>query len=168
MRVLAALILMSAMLVAGCAAKPQAAGGGSARTGRAPAATNPTATPKTSAASSARNVDPCAMRLHDLCAPLLLYFARYQSLPAKPDDLAQISGFDVPAITCPVTSKAYLYNPHGPSGPDPGSRIILYDAAPHDGRRWGIAVTEPAPGQALVAKVIVVPESIFTRPASGQ
>jgi hypothetical protein len=153
------------MLAAGCAAKPQAGGGGkSSATSAAATTTRPSKVSKTPAHASARNVDPCAMRLHDLCGPLLFYYARFNMLPPKAEDLAAMPGFDVPAIACPVTNKPYLYNPHGPTGPDPGSRIILYDAAAHDGRRWGIAVTEPEPGQALVAKVVVVPESIFTRP----
>ena len=157
-----ATILLTAVMLGGCAAKPQATGGGkSARSGAAAAATKPSKTPPN---ASARNADPCAMRLHDLCGPLLFYYARYNTLPQKAEDLATMPGFDVPPIVCPVTSKPYLYNPNGPTGPDPGSRIILYDAAAHDGRRWGIAVTEPEPGQALVAKVVVVPESIFTRP----
>ena len=156
------LAIASLVLVVGCASKPSTGNAGAkpSRATTKPAA----AAPKTSAASSARNVDPCAMRLHDLCAPLLMYYAQNQSLPRKAEELAQVPGFDVPAIVCPVTNKPYLYNPHGPSGPDPGSQIILYDAAPHDGRRWGIAVHEPTPGQALIAKVVVVPESIFTRP----
>ena len=159
MRVLACLILAAA-LVGGCASKPQPAS--AAKSSKA--TTEPAPSSKTPAHASARNVDPCAMRLHDLCGPLLFYYARFNALPSRSEDLATMPGFDVPAIACPVTKKPYLYNPHGPTGPDPGSRIILYDGQSHDGRRWGIAVTEPQPGQALVAKVVVVPESIFTRP----
>jgi hypothetical protein len=105
------------------------------------------------------------MRMHDLCAPLLLYYARYQTLPAQIDELGQVPGVSVPELACPVSNQKYVYNLHGPTGPDAGTRIILYDAAPsHGGRRWGVAVRDATPGQALVAKVVVVPDSIFKQP----
>ena len=98
------------------------------------------------------------MRLHDLCAPLLLFYARYQQLPTKIDELAQVPGISVPELVCPASNEKYVYNPNGPSGREPGTRIILYDASPvHAGRRWGVEVREPTPGQALVAKVVVMP-----------
>ena len=104
------------------------------------------------------NTDPCAMRMHDICAPLLLYFGRYQQLPEHIDELAQVPGVEVPELVCPVSKQKYIYNPNGPTGPNPGTRIILYDATPaHAGHRWGIEVREPTPGQALVAKVVVMP-----------
>ena len=140
------------------------AGGGCAADSKATAKSD--RTKRSSAASPLNsNTDPCAMRLHDACAPLLLYFGRHQTLPANAEELAQVPGVELPQLTCPVSNKKYIYNPHGPSGPETGTRIILYDATPaHAGRRWGIAVKEPAPGQALVAKVVVLPESIFSRP----
>ena len=110
------------------------------------------------------NTDPCALRLHDACAPLLLYFGRYQRLPARADELAQVPGVTVPELACPASGQPYVYNPQGPAGLDAGTRIILYDATPaHAGRRWGIVVREPSPGQALVVNVVAVPESVFKR-----
>jgi hypothetical protein len=107
------------------------------------------------------NTDPCAMRMHDICAPMLLYFGRYQQLPDQVDELAQVPGVDVPELVCPVSGQKYIYNPHGPSGANPGTRIILYDATPaHAGHRWGIEIREPSPGQALVAKVVLVPDAL--------
>ena len=107
------------------------------------------------------NTDPCAMRLHDVCAPLLLYFGRYQQLPEHIDELAQVPGVDVPELTCPVSGQKYIYNPNGPSGTSGGTRIILYDATPaHAGHRWGIEIREPSAGQALVAKVVLVPDAL--------
>src|SRR5438132_638782 len=49
------------------------------------------------------NTDPCAMRLHDLCAPLLLYYGMNHSLPPRLEDLRQVTGFaeDV-VLTCPT------------------------------------------------------------------
>jgi len=110
------------------------------------------------------NTDPCAMRLHDVCAPMLLYFGRYQRLPEHADELSQVPGVDVPPLVCPVSNEKYIYNPHGPSGTVSGTRIILYDATPaHAGHRWGIEVREPAPGQALVAKVVLLPDALSTK-----
>jgi hypothetical protein len=110
------------------------------------------------------NTDPCAMRMHDICAPLLLYFGRYQQLPEHIDELAQVPGVEVPELVCPVSKQKYIYNPNGPTGPNPGTRIILYDATPaHAGHRWGIEVREPAPGQAFVTKVVLVPETLSSK-----
>lgn len=146
------LLLAAAAAAGGCGAKAQA----TAEADRAGT------TRLSSSSAYDRNTDPCAMRLHDLCAPLLLFYGRYQSLPERLDELAQVPGIDVPELVRPVSKQRYIYNPLGPSGPDSGTRVIVYDAAPtHAGRRWGIAVREPTPGQALVAKVVIVPDAKF-------
>jgi hypothetical protein len=160
-RVAMALLLMIGVGVAGCGAKAQP----TATADRSGKPTTASASSSSKSKSRSKppprlnsNTDPCAMRLHDTCAPLLLYFGRYQQLPEKIDELSQVPGVDVPPLVCPVSGEKYVYNPHGPAGTDKGTRIILYDATPaHAGRRWGIQVREAAPGQALVAKVVVVP-----------
>ena len=148
------------LAIAGCAAKPQAGGGG-----WSPGESSTTRVAgRTSPESSDQNVDPCAMRLHDLCAPLLLYFARNQQLPSSAEELKTVPGFESLELTCPVSGENYAYNPHGPTAPQAGRRFILYDATPaHAGRRWGIAVGEPNAGQALVARVMAMPQSIFDK-----
>jgi hypothetical protein len=156
-----AMLMVLALLVGG-------GGAGIAGCGSSSQSKNGTTTTKPARASSFKggggtsrlnsNTDPCAMRLHDLCAPLLLFYARYQQLPSKIDELSQVPGVTVPELVCPQSSQPYVYNPHGPSGREPGTRLILYDATPaHAGHRWGIEVREPTPGQALVAKVVVMP-----------
>ena len=154
-RVTVALLLMIG--VVGCAADQEA----KTKPDRAKQSASSKSASSSAKSKSPRlnsNTDPCAMRLHDVCAPLLLYFGRYQQLPEHVDELAQVPGVDVPPLVCPVSGEKYTYNPHGPSGPNPGTRIILYDATPaHHGRRWGIEVREAAPGQALVAKVVIMP-----------
>ena len=141
----------------GCSAKPQAEDAP-----RSSVALSDVASTQAGVEAFDPNVDPCAMRLHDLCGPLLLYFARHESLPATADELMGMPGLDVPELACPASGQKYVYNPHGPTGPQAGTRIILYDATPaHGGRRWGIAVSEPQPGQALVARVVVLPQSVF-------
>jgi len=109
------------------------------------------------------NTDACATRLHDLCGPLLLYYATRQDLPMSLDQLAGVPGFEnVRDFTCPVSGQRYIYNPSGIAGLDPGSRVIIYDPAPsHSGIRWGVSILEPRPGAPLVAKVIGLPESRF-------
>jgi len=147
------LAVLMVAVAAGCAGKKQPPAGSRATTKKTQSSRAP--------ASSSRlnsNTDPCAMRLHDLCAPLLLFYARYQQLPTKIDELAQVPGVSVPELACPASGAKYVYNLNGPSGRDAGTRIILYDATPaHAGHRWGIEVREPTPGQALVAKVVVMP-----------
>ncbi len=104
------------------------------------------------------NSDPCAMRLHEMCAPLLLYFAQNHILPEDPSILAD-------EFTCPVSHARYVYNRDGfPAPRDSSLRVIIYDAKPvHEGARWGIAVVVPHGDAPLVAKVIVIPETDLLR-----
>jgi hypothetical protein len=151
--VLAVLVIAVAMAAAGCAGNKQPAAGSRATTKKTQSSRAPAASSRLNS-----NTDPCAMRLHDLCAPLLLFYARYQQLPTRIDELAQVPGVSVPELVCPASNEKYVYNPNGPSGRDAGTRIILYDASPaHAGHRLGVEVRDPAPGQALVAKVVVMP-----------
>ena len=117
----------------------------------------------TSASASASNTDPCAMRLHDICGPLLLYYATNRALPAKLEQLSDVSGFaHVKEFTCPVSGKPYVYNAAGLPAPDRSMRLIIYDAAPaDDGLRWAVSVPA-APGEGpLVVKVVAVPQARF-------
>jgi hypothetical protein len=113
--------------------------------------------------------DPCGNRLHDLCGSLLLYYAVNQRLPARAEELADIGGPASSArLVCPVSKQPYVYNPKGLLAPDTRSLIILYDAAPsHDGRRRAISIVEPQrDNDALVAKVVTLPDVFFNRPAA--
>lgn len=116
-----------------------------------------------SADSSASNTDPCAMRLHDICAPLLLYYATHRALPPRIEMLGQVPGFEnVTEFSCPVSKTPYTYNPAGIPAPDRHMRLILYDAkATHDGIRWAISIPAQPQDGALVAKVVAVPETRF-------
>src|SRR4051812_44635882 len=107
--------------VAGCAANSKSSSSSSSSS---------SASPKSKGTRLNSNTDPCAMRLHDVCAPMLLFYGRYQTLPDKIDELAQVPGVEVPELVCPVSGQKYIYNVHGPSGTDAGTRIILYDATP--------------------------------------
>lgn len=109
------------------------------------------------------NTDPCATRLHDLCAPLLLYYRDNHSLPPRLEDLRQVTGFaeDV-VLTCPTTNRPYVYNPIGVVNPNQAERVIIYDAEPHSGGiRWAISIIEPQGDGPLITKVIGLQESQF-------
>ena len=110
------------------------------------------------------NTDACATRLHDLCEPLLLYYATRHEIPARLEDLRQMPGFSELDLRCPVSRLPYVYNPVGIQTGDDQPRLVIYDAAPsHSGMRWAIAIVEPKdPANALVAKVVAVPEGRFT------
>jgi hypothetical protein len=118
------------------------------------------------------NTDPCAMRLHDLSGALLAYYLYNQKLPSRLEELTQVPGFEGGQVqlTCPVSNKSYVYNPVGVADANPTERVIIYDAEPsHLGMRWAIAIVEPQQeGQALVTKVLALPESNFTLQLRGR
>jgi hypothetical protein len=104
------------------------------------------------------------MRLHDLCAPLLLYYATHQALPERLDDLRQVPGFESQVeLICPVSNRPYIYNSFGLPHPDRAERVVIYDPTPaHSGFRWAISIIEPQqPNAPLITKVIAIPESQF-------
>jgi hypothetical protein len=113
------------------------------------------------------NTDPCAMRLHDACAPLLIYYAINHRLPKQLDELQRVPGFDNVELTCPISGKVYLYQPLGLDLKD-GGKAMIYDALPsHSGFRWAITVVEPQGAEALVAKVVAMPESALMLRSPG-
>ncbi len=102
------------------------------------------------------------MRLHDICGPLLLYYATHQQLPARIEELAHVPGFDnVRDFSCPTSGQPYVYNPIGIVNSGAAPRIVLYDPTPaHFGIRWAISIIEPGDkNAALIAKVVALPES---------
>jgi hypothetical protein len=109
--------------------------------------------------------DPCPKRLHELCGPLLLYYATNYHLPESIDELQRVPGFEsVGPYVCPVSGKPYIYNPKGIRSPRITSFAVLYDAEPtHAGYRWAIVVEEPSGNAALQAKVVAWAESRFPK-----
>jgi hypothetical protein len=107
--------------------------------------------------------DPCPTQLHDLAEPLLMYYSLNKRLPKTLEQLQSVAGPDPKyAWTCPDSKQPYIYNPAGIYWPDIPGRAILYDAQPsHAGMRWTITVEPPRPGQALVTRVLAVPNSRF-------
>jgi hypothetical protein len=147
------------LLLAGCGSANEKP---ASRTGRD--ARQPDASRSTEQAAAISNTDPCAMRLHDVCGPLLLYYAVNHHLPDRLDELLAVPGFEGQVhLTCPVSNRPYVYNRVGMFAPETLSRIVIYDPAPaHANMRWGVSIIEPQePGGALVAKVIALPESMF-------
>ena len=103
--------------------------------------------------------DPCAERMHDLCAPFFLYFTARKQLPETLEDLAKASPTPLPPLVCPKCGKPYIYNPEGIELPNGGRRAILYDPEPcHYGFRRAIVVEPIRPAKPLVADVRLVPE----------
>jgi hypothetical protein len=147
-------LLLAASLTGACQAP---AGKPSPAAARAPSA------PAKQAPNS--NTDPCAMRMHDICGPLLLYYAAHQELPARIEELAQVPGFEnVRDFTCPASGQPYIYNPVGIVNSGAAARVVLYDPTPaHSGVRWAISIVEPEDERApLVSKVVALPESAFS------
>ncbi|MHB1155583.1 MAG: hypothetical protein ACYC26_01960 [Phycisphaerales bacterium] len=109
------------------------------------------------------NTDACAMRLHDLCGSLLLYYADHGRLPGALGELEPTAELNpVLTLTCPVSGKPYIYDPAGMDAGDGTGRIIVYDAeASHLGMRWAIKFGEPRGGGAMVARVVALPERFF-------
>src|SRR5690348_10920856 len=55
------------------------------------------------------SADPCAARLHDLCEPLLLYYATHgKRLPTRLDEVKGFADIDKPIeLTCPTSGQPY-------------------------------------------------------------
>jgi hypothetical protein len=122
--------------------------------------------PTTHRAAPVTYTDPCATTLHDLCGPLLLYYAVNRKLPADAEELRRVESFpNLPELRCPVSDRPYVYTRAGLGTPGGGGRVILHDAtAAHDGKRWAIAIQETSnPNEPLIAKVISLPDSFFKK-----
>ena len=112
-------------------------------------------------------IDPCADRLHDICGPLLLYYAAHKELPESLADLDGTGSDATPA--CPITRKPYVYNRNGLQVSGRPGRLIIYDAvACQSGTRCGILVETPRPGQPLVTRVIRVPETALLQAGQAE
>lgn len=115
--------------------------------------------------SNASNLDPCAMRLHDVVGGLLLYYFHYQRLPATLGDLNATPGVEqqVP-LACPTSNEPYVYSLDGIQLPEQNARIIVHDATPahYGGYRWAIRLEDPREDRPLVARVVALPETFFT------
>jgi hypothetical protein len=124
----------------------------------------PASSQKAKSTSALSPTDACAVRLHDLCGPLLMYYAVHRALPAHLTDLSQFSDLDAqPQFDCPVSKQPYIYNPKGLLAPGGMGKLIIYDATPaHAGLRWAIAIIEPqSRNAALIARVIAVKNTSF-------
>jgi len=157
-------LAMLGLLLAGCQPQPAATRPASSRGETSHVIEPPQADARAEAVAPISNTDACASRLHDLCEPLLLYYATRHEIPARLEDLRQVAGFSELDLRCPVSRLPYVYNPVGIQTGDDQPRLMIYDAAPsHSGMRWAIAIEEPKDAaNALVAKVVAVAEGRFT------
>jgi len=103
------------------------------------------------------SLDPCPSRLHDIAGSLLLYYVAHENLP--PDTVAiQQAGQVCPPLECPLTHRPYVYNPYGVEISGVIGLVVMYDDAPvHDGRRWGLIVSQISPAAPLKVDVIRLP-----------
>ena len=132
----AAALVLGALLMGGCAS---------------PAPAAPANSIDLTTTNIDEQLDPCAEQLHDICGPLLAYYAVHQDLPARLDQLP----LPKTALVCPISKKPYVYNPHGMPLADREGLLIVYDAkASHLGTRWAILAEPPKPGKPLVLRVL--------------
>jgi hypothetical protein len=128
-------LLMVAMLATGCQVTP--------------------ANPRPSTA-----LDPCADRLYEAVDPLLEFYALKGRLP---DQLSEVRPANAAPLVCPVSGKAYVYNPRGLTVEGRKGFLILYDPLPsHTGMRWGVMVEPGGPDEPLAARVILLPNKAVT------
>lgn len=148
------------LFVAGCATETREVRATPPPMPKPPAAKAPRDVPP----SNASNLDPCAMRLHDLAGALFLYYFTYQKLPATLDEVNTFPGAEATVpLVCPTSNRPYAYTPDGILLAEQGGRVIVYDPTPahYNGQRWAIRIDEPRDDKPMVAKVVVLPESFF-------
>jgi hypothetical protein len=97
--------------------------------------------------------DPCAERLHDIEGQLVFYYHLHGQLPARLDELKNLTSENVP-LTCPVTGQPYLYAPDGLEILNSNRRVIVYDAQPCRAGVRHVIVADPIrPGKPLIIQV---------------
>jgi hypothetical protein len=157
--ILARLGLILAMVGAGCQtpAKPAPP---RATTGPA---VEQVVTPKNLTPEQQAAVDPCALRLQDICGAILTHYIVHRELPAKLEELKALAdvGTDL-KFTCPVSKLPYVYVPAGLQSMGRTKRIVLHDAEPsHDGNRWCVLMAPIRGGKAPYLEVILMPSNLF-------
>ena len=108
--------------------------------------------------------DPCAMRLHDVSGPLLLYYGLNLHMPESLEQLRTLPGAD-PSLSfaCPVSGKPYVYAPNGVAVPNQKGFAVLYDPEPsHSNHHWAVMVEEQ-PDKPLLTRVVAVPAGALPR-----
>jgi len=118
--------------------------------------------------------DACAMRLHDLCGPMLLYFAAKHRLPLTLQELEPYAFGPTPLLfTCPESGLPYQYASDGLTRDGDPWRLLVFDAkAVHHGMRWGIvglpeSGTHPADLRVVQLTESVYQEYVRSAPADG-
>jgi hypothetical protein len=164
------LLAVTALAFAGCGGAPKKKSGARSQLPMPTSRPAGAGTPHSSSPSPRLTInDPCPARLHDICGPLLLFYATNNRLPESLDELQKMPGFEsVGPYVCPISKKPYVYNPKGVRGLNLSQFALIYDPEPtHSGYRWAIAVEEPQANAPLQAKVVAWPESRFPK-APGQ
>lgn len=110
--------------------------------------------------------DPCAVRLGDIADALLMYYSRTRQLPAKLEELLQVSGAKTTLdFNCPVSGQSYVYVPTNLTGPGTDRRLLVYDATPaHNAKgvkRRGIVAAPARPAHPVNMWVVALDEAML-------
>ena len=106
--------------------------------------------------SLALATDPCAMRLHDISAAMLMYINLHKRMPESLEQLRPLAdaGEDF-HLVCPVSGKPYVYVPAGLGVVDQDRVLVIFDSEPaHNGWTWDI-VLDPAVGNQPLTLTVV-------------
>jgi hypothetical protein len=124
----------------------------------APAAKTPPAARPAELAPGAEDAlmatDPCATRLQDISAALLMYVTVHKEMPPALEDLRTLMGPDLKLI-CPTTGQPYVYVRAGLAVPGQERQLVAYEASPGpQGWRWGIVASPPDGSHPLTMLVV--------------
>lgn len=125
-----------------------------------PNASTPAATVATDA-----NLNPVAMRLHDLAGALLRYFAAHRELPGALADL-QTGGFvsDGQGLMDPASGEPFAYRPQGGQVAGfPGELVVRQPITDPRGVVWGVLLSDAKGDGRWVARVVCVPVASIPR-----
>ncbi len=119
---------------------------------------------------SATVTDPSAVRLHEICEHLLLYYAQNWSLPPNLEALHGTGPGELPPLVSPVSGEAYLYYKTPVKLPERPQLLLIQDPTPAkvsvrgESSRWVVIIAEPKSEEILtndplVTQVIPLPIS---------
>ncbi len=154
----ASLLLAASLMLAACGGPAKGPRTGDAKTPlKGPAPSDVVVDPALLTVAT----DPCGARLHDMCEPLLLYYAAVHRLPNTLRELAAFADQEL-VFTCPVSGEEYIYRPVPIVGNQ--AQLIMYDrSAVHGHMRWGVIAMPAHDRHPLEFNVIPMNDQILRR-----
>lgn len=150
-------ICAAALTLAGCQTQTYVTSGGHTRIVANPA-------DGSMSLDQALDSDPCAVRMDNIEAALLTYYALYKKMPPNLEAIAPMADVDQPLyFTSPITGAPFGYSKNGLVAPGRSKRIIVYETVPeHPGHRWCIRMQMTAkPTDAQSTEVVKLSEKDF-------